>query len=60
MCQSKDHSVRGCVKVRYTGGNCCYKCGLQKFAKVHIHGEIGVDACIRTRCCRYAAICGGR
>jgi RecQ family ATP-dependent DNA helicase len=45
-CQSKGHSVRRCVPVRYTGGNCCWKCGLpQKLGRVHIHGEMSIGAC---------------
>ena len=45
-CQSRDHSVRDCVDVRYTGGNCCWKCGLpQKLGRVHIHGEMSIGAC---------------
>jgi superfamily II DNA helicase RecQ len=45
-CQSRDHSVRDCVEVRYTGGNCCWKCGLpQKLGRVHIHGEMSIGAC---------------
>jgi len=45
-CQSRDHSVRDCVQVRYTDGNCCWKCGLpQKLGRVHIHGEMSIGAC---------------
>jgi hypothetical protein len=45
-CQSRDHSVRDCVQVRYTGGNCCWKCGLpQKLGRIHIHGEMSIGAC---------------
>ena len=45
-CQSKGHSVRGCVPARYMGGNCCWKCGLpQKLGRVHIHGEMSIGAC---------------
>ena len=45
-CQSRDHSLRGCMNVRYRGGYCCYKCGLpQRLAGVHIHREISAGTC---------------
>jgi len=45
-CQSRDHSLRDCMNVRYKGGYCCYKCGLpQRLGGVHVHGEISVEAC---------------
>jgi len=45
-CQNKEHSVDYCVKVKYTGGNCCWKCGLpQRLGPVHVHGEMSVGEC---------------
>jgi len=45
-CQNKEHSVGDCVKVKYTGGHCCWKCGLpQRLGRVHIHGEMSVGEC---------------
>jgi helicase-like protein len=45
-CQSKDHSIEECVNVTYTGGNCCWKCGLpQRLGRSYIHGEMSIGAC---------------
>jgi len=45
-CQSRDHSIEKCVNVTYTGGNCCWKCGLpQRLGKSYIHGEMSIGAC---------------
>ena len=45
-CLSKDHAVRGCARRKYTGGYCCFKCGMpQKLKKVHIHGIIATGTC---------------
>ena len=45
-CQSRGHSVRSCAGVTYTGGYCCWKCGLpQKLGRAHIHGKISIGEC---------------
>jgi superfamily II DNA helicase RecQ len=46
-CQNREHSVRNCERVQYTGGNCCWTCGLpQKLGRVHVHGEMQFGICV--------------